>query len=297
MARFNILHSWGQFDFLIPTYFVCVTVTVVSMIQTWNKQSAAKRDYEIIQAIGSETELFTTKEQIKHIVKQASKVWYPHQIRLLLEGKNLEQTMPIGEADAYVISFDIIGSSKIKSETAKQLFRKVFSECNRLMMQGYQADSLTAQAFRLKEMGDGFICTVGFPFSPPKIESDVKTALNISLGFVEIFRIAAQDLDTPLYCGIGIAFGKVEGFYSEAKPIEYDLFGRGIILSTRYEQMRKVILEELKANSNIIVFQERVFEMLPADISGRCTEYLMSNHGKKVRDDEEADRLHFMLLN
>ena len=132
-------------------------------------------------------------------------------------------------------------------------------------MEGYDAERQVASAFMVKEMGDGFICSVGFPFAPPS-HNKALTSISLAERFIQEFNDVMQQLNyrENIYCGIGIAMGPVSGFFSQSGVIRYDLFGRGIVLATRYEALRKKIFDELKlGESNIIVIQEKVFCSLP----------------------------------
>ena len=113
------------------------------------------------------------------------------------------------------------------------------------MMSGYSDNPLTANAFRIKEMGDGFLCTIGYPFSSTS-ENIYESTEELAERFISTFCQKLDDFgySEPIYCGIGIAFGPVESFYPKSPPIEYDLFGHGIVLATRYEGMRKTLLEK-----------------------------------------------------
>ncbi len=59
--------------------------------------------------------------------------------------------------------------------------------------------------------------------------------------------------DEPISCGIGIALDHITGFYPETGTREYDLFGRAIVLATRYEGMRKALLSNQQGASIIIL--------------------------------------------
>jgi class 3 adenylate cyclase len=236
------------------------------------------------------------KAESDHAFKQLSKVFYPHQIKQIRQSAELEQTMPTGPGKACVISFDIIGSSKIHHEKAKDFFRNVFLRCNEIMMEGYDGTELTANAYRVKEMGDGFLCSVGYPFKS-KTGHIAKDTLDLAYRFYEAFEDEVQKLGyhEPICCGIGIAFDDVIGFYPESGTKEYDLYGRAIVLATRYENMRKMILEGM-APSSIIILHEKVRGSLSRESMVGFVEYCLKDHGAVVRDDPAATRLYYKFL-
>jgi class 3 adenylate cyclase len=173
---------------------------------------------------------------IRHAFKQLEKVFYPHQIQMIRRAKELEQTMPTESGEGCVICFDVIGSSQIQHADAKRFLRKVFARCNAIMMEGYNGIDMAARGYRIKEMGDGFLCSVGYPFRSSG-ESIVKDALDLALRFHEVFHEEVQqfEYDRPIYCGLGIAYDVISGFYPDSGAKEYDLYGRAIVLATRYE--------------------------------------------------------------
>jgi len=72
-----------------------------------------------------------------HLLNQLRKVVYPHQVRMILEGSELEATMPTAPGNGCVICFDIIGSSRIQHLNTKRFFRTVFRKCSEIMAVGY----------------------------------------------------------------------------------------------------------------------------------------------------------------
>ncbi|HET9237871.1 MAG TPA: 7TM-DISM domain-containing protein [Oligoflexus sp.] len=236
------------------------------------------------------------KEESDHAFKQLSKVFYPHQIKQIRQAAELEQTMPTGSGKACVISFDIIGSSRIHHEKAKDFFRNVFLRCNEIMMEGYDGTELRANAYRIKELGDGFLCSVGFPFKS-RTGYIARDTLELAYKFYEAFQDEVQKLGyhEPICCGIGIAFDDVIGFYPESGTKEYDLHGRAIVLATRYENMRKKILRDM-APSSIIILHEKVRASLQRESLEGFVEYCLQDHGAVVRDDPAATRLFYKFL-
>lgn len=233
--------------------------------------------------------------KMQHSYDQLAKVFYPHQLSLIESGGELENSMPVGIDRACVICFDIAGSSKIEGINKKEFFRDVFTECGAIMNANYSGEHLMCNAFRIKEMGDGFICSVGFPFKSPH-ENIHQAAIELSNDFISAFNEIVERYDPlhPIYCSVGIAEGEVEAFYPKSKPIEYDLYGRGIVLATRYEQMRKVILEKLGLAGNMVILQKEVYDHL-AD-QGPYQELCLANMSLKVRDNEDTAYLYYQLL-
>ncbi len=241
------------------------------------------------------------QEQNQHAIAQLAKVFYPHQIEEIRSGKDLESTMPTGEGEACVLVFDVVGSSKIQHENAKAFFEGVFQRCNTLMNEHYDPHTLTASAYRIKEMGDGFICSVGFPFRSvlsSKAEASLNLAQAFHQAFLEEVRIFAYH--EPLACCIGIAMDHVSGYFPATGTKAYDLFGRGIVLATRYESMRKSLdrVESLqgKIEGSMIILQEKVYASLPPHRRSNFNAIDLLEEKLVVRDDPQAKRIYVSFL-
>lgn len=250
-----------------------------------------------IRIANTEKDRVHVLESMNHSYAQLAKVFYPHQIELMEAGQPLEASMPIGSGDACVISFDIAGSSLIAAPGTQDFFRAVFAECGEIMMANYRQQPLQANAFRIKEMGDGFLCTVGFPFQSPH-DNIFVAASDLALDFLQAFckGLEAFDYDQAVYCGLGIAYGPVEGFYPKSPPIEYDLFGRGLVLATRYEQLRKLVLKALKVQSNIVILQDTVYRALPPEKQAAFKKFSLLEHNIVVRNDKGAQFIYYQLI-
>ena len=111
----------------------------------------------------------------------------------------------------------------------------------------------------IKEMGDGFLCSVGFPFK--HLGSDIDTsAIEFAERIVASFTNQIIKLGTrePIYCSTGVARGRVKAYFSKSGSIRHDLWGDGIVKATRYEALRKDIFEILNiVPSNIIILQQQ----------------------------------------
>jgi class 3 adenylate cyclase len=241
--------------------------------------------------------LNSTSRQIHHVTNQLKKIVYPHQLGLISNGESLEMTMPTGPGEACVISFDIASSSKIQHIGTKHFFRNVFMRCNQIMSEGYDGTSLKSRGYRIKELGDGFLCSVGYPFKPIQ-DSIAHEALDLAHDFYAAFREEVEKLDysRPIHCGIGIAFGSISGFYPDSGTKEYDLHGPAITLATRYESMRKQIFNN-GSTASIVILQEHVYESLNSDSRSKFEVYDLEEGGTVVRDDPAAQRLYYKVMN
>ena len=236
--------------------------------------------------------------QNSHAFSQLRKVFYPHQIRAIRQGSHIEGTLPVGSGEACVIAFDVIGSSKVKHAGFRDVLETFFSKCRLIMLQNYDDEKLTANAFMIKEMGDGFLCSIGFPFKPP-ITEKADMALKLSRLFIREFNnvMIEADVGHKVYCAAGIAWGEVEGMFSTGNTVRYDIFGHTVVLATRYESMRKAIFKkfELPIN-NIIVIHQEVMDRLSPNQRLLFIEIDLEKEKMQVRDDPDARRCYFATI-
>ena len=249
-------------------------------------------------AVGYKARLAELKVTVEntHAFRQMEKVFYPHQIQQIRTGIELELTMPTGSGEACVLCFDIVGSSKINHEKTKDFLRNVFRRCNEAMDDGYDPNRLVASGFRIKEMGDGFICSVGYPFKSLS-GSMAGDGLGLAIRFLNIFTQEVEKFayHEPLYCCIALAMDNISGFYPSGGTRSYDLYGRSIILATRYETMRKVMFPSGLTGS-VLIAQERVFFSLAAAERSKFIKYSLRENHAVVRDDTAAEALYYLVV-
>ena len=233
-------------------------------------------------------------EKATHSYRQLAKVFYPHQIHRIEKGIELESTMPTEHGEGIVISFDVIGSSQIKHIKLKEFLENSIHSCIELLSQNYRSETMSANGYRIKEVGDGFLCSIGYPFSVPEGKEAADLAVELSYGFISRFEKVVSEYNMKnIHCGIGISFGALQGYFPRTGTKEYDIFGRGIVLATRYESMRKFIFPN--PDSHSIILQSIVYNSLSARYRSRFSQYDIPAN-KKVRDDPDATELYYELL-
>ncbi|SMF51991.1 7TM diverse intracellular signaling domain-containing protein [Pseudobacteriovorax antillogorgiicola] len=226
-----------------------------------------------------------------HAFSQLKKVFYPHQISAIKEGRELEQTMPTHAGHGCVICFDIVGSTQISHPDKNDVFRDLFISCHEIMARNY--NGFEQNAHRIKEMGDGFICSIGYPF---KVQggSIQDKSVELALGFYKaMLKVCRQkQFPNPIECGIGIAEGELRGYYPEAGPIEYDIFGRGIVLAARYESIRKALRNKLQIDGSLIIVQEAVYQALSYQNRKLFRAIMLEQYEISIRDDADAKMMY-----
>lgn len=232
-------------------------------------------------------------QQKKHAFSQLKKMVYPHQLSQIKLGADLEDTMPCQGTTAVVICFDIVNSSKIIHPQAKEFFSRVFKKCHELMEKDYQFRPLSAYGYRLKELGDGFLCSVGFPFATPQDMKAESLAVELAQGFIRVFELEARSIkfDKSLQASIGIARGYVEGYFTVSGTLHYELFGPGVVLATRYENIRKSL--DIIGNDHLIVLQSSVYELLPPEQKKQFSQYSLGDTRFRIRNDQNAQYFYY----
>ncbi len=233
-------------------------------------------------------------KQKKHTLEQLSRLVYPHQLKRIEKGASLPETMPIGVGDACVISFDIQGSASIGYDANHVFFKELMRSCHKAMIAYYDGENLKANAFMIKEMGDGFLCSVGYPFA---CEGDVyQNAVSLAEIFIQVFDVSAKKYlqGKDVYASIGIAYGDIRGGFPKHGIQNYDLHGDVIVKATRYEAFRKLLFKEKGlSDTSVIIVQEDVVSRLPKTMKQGFEEYVLG--AIRIRDDEHARRLFFKL--
>lgn len=240
--------------------------------------------------------LLASEAEKLHSLEQLAKVFFPHQIAAIRQNRHLEETMPTIPGQGCVISFDIVASSRIKHIKAKEFFRKVFARCNQAIAEGYDGINLKSRAYRIKEMGDGFLCSIGYPFQS-LTDNPAHDAVDLAKDFIRILAEESAMLHstTPVACGIGIALGPMTGFFPESGTKEYDIFGQPIVLATRYESLRKSLFESDPSGS-IIIIQELVYQSLDPSHREGFVVMNLKDSGFVVRDDPAATHLYYQIV-
>ena len=224
-----------------------------------------------------------------HAFQQLEKMVYPHQLSLMKQGFSLEQTMPLAKSSAIVLCIDMVDSSKSDPKLIRLQLQEFFNRCQARMSEGYDRLHPVANAFRIKELGDGFLCSIGYPFAPPSGQNQADLAIDLALSFLRDFdQTFIQNASDPHQhlCCVGIAAGDIESFFTLSGIRSYELFGKSIIKATRYQALRKS--SNLPGEGHIICLQANVFGKLSAK-NQALFEYLsIQDLGAPIRDDAEA---------
>lgn len=272
-----ILYNYGFLENPMFFYAMNIGILIETLLMMW--------------AIGEH--IWAAERERKHSYQQLAKVFFPHQLHQMKHGQSLESTMPVGEQEACILAFDVIASSKVQHPAFVDRWEEFMAACRTLMMEGYQGKPLRSQAYLIKEMGDGFLCSIGFPFAaigPSMCEDAVRLALRLRETFLRTMREITQH--EPVHCAIGVAKGPARAYFSKSGAIRHDLWGKGLIWATRYERLRDPLFRILDLEpSSMIIIDQRVFSELSPVSRREFTVLNLGDIGLSVRDDPEATQI------
>ncbi|NKB34099.1 MAG: hypothetical protein GKR91_13485 [Pseudomonadales bacterium] len=255
----------------------------------------------------------TDADTRQHLYNQLSKLVYPHQLERIKLGDELENTMPLKEGKAIINVFDVQKSSEIRHERTQEFFMGVFQSFLQICMKGYEHNPLRSRAFRLKETGDGFISSVGYPFLPVDSRSLADSAVATALDMFEAFNLEVQKFNysRPIKGAMGLAYNSVQGTFQSGGIRSYDLFGEALIQASKYEEIRKqahiweLLTEKAKEQGleyfNIIIAQEVVYNSLSPSYRDLFVEIDFADPGIaesnfQMMYDNDAKYLYYHLL-
>jgi class 3 adenylate cyclase len=235
---------------------------------------------------------------LSHLSHELSKIVPAHVIPMLRAGTELEKCMPIGEHEAVALVFDVVGSTRVVHPGFRRVLETCMARFFEAINQGYSAERLEATGYRIKEMGDGMICSVGFPFQPPSGQSMDSVALQLAERMCAIFHeeMARLESPKPILCGIGLARGLVEGFFPQAGQKQYDLRGAPLTLATRYEAMRNPVYRQFGQQGSVIFIHDDVYQKLSAQEQREFQRWDPSLPGQQIRDDDKATQAWFKFV-
>lgn len=256
----------------------------------------------------------TDADTRQHLYNQLSKLVYPHQLERIKLGDELENTMPLKEGKAIVNVFDVQRSSEIKHEKTAEFFMGLFQAFLEICMEGYEHNPLRSQAFRLKETGDGFISSVGYPFLPIDSRSLADSAVATALRMFDAFNKEVEKFNysRPIKAAMGLAYNSVQGTFQSGGIRSYDLFGEALIQASKYEELRKQAAlweifcrhaaERGMENFNIMIVQEVVYNSLSPAYRDLFIEIDLADKSLIANDfqmmyDNDAKYIYFHLLN
>ncbi|MDP6097540.1 MAG: hypothetical protein QGG67_16365 [Gammaproteobacteria bacterium] len=214
-------------SYIVPSFSSIIQIQVVQGILAGTLVS-----WVFFEAIRTRFYLKSTDADTRqHLYNQLSKLVYPHQLERIKLGDELESTMPLKEGKAIVNVFDVQRSGQNRHEKTADFFMGVFQAFLQICMKDYEHNPLRSRAFRLKETGDGFISSVGYPFLPIESSSMADSAVATALSMFEAFNLEVDKFNysRPIKGAMGLAYNSVQGTFQSGGISSYDLFGEALI--------------------------------------------------------------------
>lgn len=240
----------------------------------------------------------TASESLIHAYGQLKKLVLPHQLEMSRSGYNLEETMPIGSGEAGVICFDIQNSSSLAPGQLTQVMEGLEVKVKSILYESYSQNPLASNGYLINAMGDGLMCSVGYPLPYPE-DRDLRSAtLELAIRLTNAFKEVTNDmqLDRELWCSIGASYGELSSFYSNYGTLRFDLYGNTIVRATRYQDFRKVLKELIQSEGHYLVVDS---VLVRDDIAAtfQLQRFDLSEHNIRVRNDSSKDELYFVVDN
>ena len=91
----------------------------------------------------------------------------------------------------------------------------VFESFLEICIQGHEENPLRSRAFRLKETGDGYISTVGYPFLSSETGQLAEGAISTALAMLDAFNTDLENFNysRPIKASIGLAYNSIQGTF------------------------------------------------------------------------------------
>ncbi len=225
------------------------------------------------QRLRDEAEINQLSSDIQHAWTETARLVHPHQLTLLKMKHVLEETMSLDKRDAMVLEFDIKGSTQLSKKHGYddfkvQLFKAIASTIiykNYAFSDQWQnMKQPVSDGYFFKDMGDGFIVTVGHPFiSKHRNLADQAVEMAIEmLNFAK--RFLADHLNQEVHLCVCIEKNPVQGLWKAANVTGYDFTDASVSPVQRLGNLRRS-LEEHKAierEASQIIMSHRAFDPL-----------------------------------
>lgn len=302
---------------------ICFTGIMIALIYFIDSQYLASNVMQVIQGFMAGTIfswLFFARVQTRfyykstdadtrqHLYRQLSKLVYPHQLEMIKSGDELENTMPVEKGLAIINVFDVQRSSEIRHEKTKSFYLDVFRAFSQICMHGYQHNPLKSRAFRLKETGDGFISSIGYPFLSDDSESLADHSIDTALIMFKAFNEEVKHFGytRPIKGVMGLAYNSVQGTFQSSGIKSYDLFGEALIQAYRYEEIRKdpVVQQIMRGRAhelglehyNLLIIQEVVYNSLKPEYKTMFSSIDLKSISMQIRQDIHAQFVYYHVL-
>ncbi len=228
-----------------------------------------------------------------HILSELRKIVFPHQLSQMANKTRLEETLPTSLGQACILKLTIEDGSFLQHAQWPQTLQKLQSLWYERLIQDYDSKTMSSSGYRIKELSDGVLCAIGYPFATSS-GNPVQTAYTLALDFHDLVERISRELDAEeaIRCHIALSWGPVQGFFPKVGIQEYDLQGLAIVHATRYRAMANDCARLLNTKADLLVLQATVYHSLPRNLRESFVCLDLAEAGLFVRDDPKASQLY-----
>jgi hypothetical protein len=238
-----------------------------------------------------------------HFTLELERLVYDHQIQLLTSHRRIEETMRLDEKEGFLGEFDIVNSSVLQNQPGyHEMKNSVFSSCYQRLLQNYRTNPEQphipfSDGHIVKEMGDGFIFSVGYPFDPPPgRKSAAEISLDLATSFWESFTLLAEqwEPEKTSACAVILIRTPLQGFWTSYKVKRYDFRQSCMTKVARVGELRRILQHKglIKADASYLILDPATAQALPESYRRRLEKIALSTHGLQVRGYPEMEALY-----
>lgn len=241
-----------------------------------------------------------------HLHNELASMVYEHQRHMLENHQPLEKTMELAPQTAYLGELDIINSSSMVDQPGYEPVKnKIFEICYARMLRGYAINPQKmhrpiCEGHLVKEMGDGFIFSVGFPFDVPTGKSGADLAFLMSLDFLRAFEAEITALDTSKEnprSVVVLTKSVVQAFWTSYKVKRYDLEQKCMTRVARLSEFRRALLaKKPELTGSFVLCDEAFAEDLSPALKEELQIVKLADFGFQIRNFPEISTVYVRAL-
>ena len=243
------------------------------------------------------------KKLTLHLLKELESMAYPHQTKMLETHFSLSETMLLKKTEACLGEFDIIDSSQIKEvNTYHDINSRIFKECYRKILLNYRMNPSEpnrpfSDGHVVKEMGDGFIYSVGFPFKVPGPgQKDVDIAFELARYFIKVFdeEIRKDKDGFDCFCVVVLIRSELEAFWTNYQVRHYDFKQHCVTKLFRFQEMRRHLarVDVYRPQASFILMEDEFYHKLSPELKKGAHNIDLEDQGVSVRDCPGAKQVY-----
>lgn len=208
-----------------------------------------------------------------HLLAELESMVYPHQIRMIQDKSSVKETMNLEPGLGVMGEFDIINSSEMgHHEAYHQTKNTIFRLCYDRLLANYRINEEDlvhsySDGHLVKEMGDGFIFSVGYPFQMPDGKDATSVSIEIALDFIRLFHEHASGFSAPESpsCVVVMTRGQLESFWTQFRINRYDFKQSFVTPVIRLQDLRRELGRRgvIEKGESFVLIDDNAYFALP----------------------------------